>query len=77
MVRSVDDTLKALRANAESDDGDGFWMVYLDNARRKTSVKEFRSHLSQLAKRGDYKPQDSKFWGSVRLEPGKNPSDYH
>jgi hypothetical protein len=76
MPRTLDQTLTALRANAESQTSNDFWTVYLGNARGDMSPNMFRSHLPQLAKSGDYKPKDDKYFGSVRMEPSKTPSNY-
>lgn len=66
---TTEDTLKSLRDAVESGSfWEGFGSVYLDNARLpgQTST-QFRAHLSALARRGDYKPMDEKWFGAVRL----------
>lgn len=68
MQYTVEDTISSLRANIEaSHHCEGFGVVYLDNARLpKQSDTQFRSHLSVLAKRGDYKVIDGECFGAVR-----------
>ena len=65
---TADRTLASLRAEIEADHTvEGFGVVYLDNARLPgQSDTQFRSHLSVLAKRGDYKVIDGYAFGAVR-----------
>lgn len=61
--------LTALREASESDDGEGWRMVYLDNARPAgMSVNSFRSYLAKLSQHGLYRVVDGYAWGSVRTE---------
>ena len=61
--------LQALRKNSESDNGDGWGTVYLDNARPSgMSVTSFRSYLVKLSQHGLYRPQDGYAFGSVKME---------
>jgi hypothetical protein len=65
--------LTALRANTEgcsevAKDGSEWKTAYLDNARPNTmTVTVFRAALRSLSMAGFYKPQDDKFFGSVKL----------
>lgn len=66
-MKKSDQVLEALRKASESDAGDGWRDVYLDNARPAgMSDKSFRSHLAALAKAGLYRPIDGYAFGSVR-----------
>lgn len=67
MTYSTEQTLAALRSEIEADHADGWGVVYLDNARLPgQSDTQFRSHLSALARRGDYKVIDGYAFGAVR-----------
>lgn len=64
----MDQVLQALRDHAESDDGNGFWTVYLDNAKPSgMSPHQFAGYLSALEKAGLYRPVDGYAFGQVRL----------
>lgn len=62
--------LKALRANVESDWGNGWGSVYLDSAKADLDIdtKSFRACLATLSKQGLYKVADGWAWGEVKLE---------
>lgn len=60
--------LNELRAHAESDDGDGFWTVYLDNCNHGFSGKKLSGLFGALAKAGLYKELDGYAFGRVKME---------
>jgi len=63
--------LTALRQASESDDGDGWRTVYLDNARPDgMSDKSFRSYLAKLSQHGLYRVLEGYAFGSVRMDNG-------
>jgi hypothetical protein len=63
--------LTALRQASESDDGNGWRSVYLDNARPAgMSNKSFRSYLAKLSQHGLYRVIDGYAFGSVKMEGG-------
>lgn len=75
MNLTADETiaLKSLREEAESNNGNGWWDVYLDNAFiRDWSPKKWASILGSLTKKGLYKdisdPDFKGVWGSVKME---------
>ena len=60
--------LTALRQASESDDGDGWRSVYLDNAIPEgMSNKSFRSYLAKLSQHGLYRVIDGYAFGSVKM----------
>lgn len=65
--------LAALREEAESNNGNGWWDCYLDNAKPSDwSPKKWASILGSLTKKGFYKdiqdPDYKGVWGSVKME---------
>lgn len=51
--------VKYLREEAESDDGNGWWTVYLDNAKPKDwSPRKWAALLSNLKQKGFYRDID-------------------
>lgn len=74
MTNNETKVLAALRKEAESDDGNGFWTVYLDNARLSglipsdcLSPKSFAAVLGSLNKKGLYRDIDGYAWGQVLM----------
>lgn len=64
--------LTALRQASETDDGEGWRMVYLDNARPAgMSDKSFRSYLAKLSQHGLYRVIDGYAFGSVKMTGGE------
>lgn len=64
--------VKYLRVAAESDNGNGWWDCYLDNAKPKDwSPRKWASILGSLKKKGYYKdiddPDFKGIWGSVKM----------
>jgi hypothetical protein len=69
MTDKTREVLKMLREHAESDDGDGWWTVYLDNARPSgMAPRSFAGHLSALESVGLYRPIDSYAFGQIKME---------
>lgn len=67
MTTNVQLVLESLRKNTEYDVGNGWYGVYLDNARIKgISDKEFRACLASLSKQGLYKVVDGYAFGEVK-----------
>lgn len=67
-MTTTNQTLESLRKASESDAGDGWRDVYLDNARPEgMNDKTFRSHLSALSKAGMYRPIDGYAFGAVKM----------
>lgn len=61
--------LANLRKEAESDNGDGWWDCYIDNARPDGwSGKKWAAVLGSLKKKGLYREVDGYAWGSVKME---------
>lgn len=60
--------LESLRKKSESDEGDGWKMVYLDNAiPTGMPAKTFRSYLAKLSQHGLYEVVDGFAWGRVKM----------
>ena len=64
--------LTALRTEAESDNGNGWWDCYLDNAKPNDwTPRKWAAVLGSLTKKGLYRDiQDPDFkgiWGSVKM----------
>lgn len=75
MTENTKSVLVALRANAESDYGEGWWGVYIDNAMgdlKDMNRRAFAAHCSNLKKAGLYRdhnePEWKGVWGFVKLE---------
>lgn len=61
--------LNSLREKAESNDGNGWWTVYLDNARPSDMApRSYAGHLSALEKAGYYRPIDNYAFGQVKMD---------
>ncbi len=59
LTKNEFEVLSRLREKAESDDGDGWWTVYLDNAFIKGwNKKRWSSVLGSLKKKGLYREID-------------------
>ena len=68
MTNGQQTVLAALREHAESDDGDGWWTVYLDNAKpSEMPPHSFAGYLSALEAGGLYRPVDGYAFGQVKL----------
>ena len=69
MTENMTIALKALRSAAESDNGNGFFDVYLDNARPDGwSGKKWSGVLANLAKVGLYQDIDYDCFGAVKMD---------
>lgn len=74
--------LAALRAHAESDDGNGWWTVYLDNARAdltNMSARSFGGILGSLAVKGFYRDIECRrsAFGQVKVEVSDPLDDFN
>lgn len=71
MANNLEAVLRCLREAAESDDGNGFWTVYLDNAYASLPSNitrhQFAGLLSALERGGYYRPIDNYAFGQVKL----------
>jgi hypothetical protein len=69
LTKNEELVLRALRTEAESDDGNGYWTVYLDNARPAgMSVHGFAATLGSLKNKGLYREVDGYAWGQVKMQ---------
>jgi hypothetical protein len=71
MTPATEKVLTSLRANTEGTDyeGDGWFSVYLDNARpTDMAPRTFAAHLSILEQAGLYRRLDGYAWGEVRVD---------